>query len=106
MTTRIYMMNNTMISQYFSFMKLNINNREISFNTILDGNPSTFIHFKNKKYQIICVALDSSNLQEVIVYKSMYDEKIYTREINEFFSKVDKEKYPNVKQIYRFELEE
>ena len=85
-------------------MKITINNREIIFNTLLEGNPSTFKHFKNKLYQIICIALDSTDLHEVVIYKSLYDDKIYSREINEFFSRVDIKKYPCVKQEYRFEL--
>lgn len=87
-------------------MEINLKNRSIKFNTLLEGNPSTFIHFKNKKYQIICIALDSSDLRQMVIYKSLYDDKIYSRELEEFFSPVDKIKYPDVKQKYRFELEE
>ena len=39
-----------------------------------------------------------------VVYKTLYDDKTYIREFNEFMSPVDKEKYPNIKQYWRFEL--
>jgi len=38
------------------------------------------------------------------VYRQLYgDNKLYIRPLDMFLSKVDKEKYPNVKQEYRFE---
>lgn len=43
--------------------------------------------------------------EQLVLYKSLYDNTgIYARPINMFTSKVDKEKYPDVKQEYRFEL--
>ena len=39
-----------------------------------------------------------------VVYKTLYGDKTYIREFNEFMSPVDKEKYPNIKQYWRFEL--
>lgn len=45
--------------------------------------------------------------EELVLYKSLYDGTgIYARPKDIFLSKVDKEKYPDVKQVYRFELEE
>lgn len=41
----------------------------------------------------------------MVVYKAMYgDYKKYVRPIDMFLSKVDKSKYPNVEQTYRFEF--
>ena len=60
-------------------------------------------HFKNKLYEVILIALDSETLKKVVVYKSLYDDKIYTRDYDNFNSLVDKEKYPSVLQTYRFE---
>ena len=80
--------------------------RNINFITILEDkdNATTIRHFKNKDYKIITIAKDSDTLEDIVIYQSVKNEKeCWTREINEFFSKVDKEKYPDVKQEYRFE---
>lgn len=40
-----------------------------------------------------------------VLYKALYSPYgLFIREYNEFMSEVDKEKYPNVEQKYRFEL--
>lgn len=42
---------------------------------------------------------------KVIIYKSLYDDLIpYCRPISMFLSEVDKEKYPNINQKFRFKL--
>ncbi|ENY8313327.1 TPA: DUF1653 domain-containing protein [Clostridioides difficile] len=44
------------------------------------------------------------NSTDLVIYKTLYDATgVYSRPIEIFLSKVDKEKYPNVSQEYRFE---
>ncbi|MRY42827.1 MULTISPECIES: DUF1653 domain-containing protein [Bacteria] len=42
---------------------------------------------------------------QLVLYKSLYDDAIaYARPLEMFAGKVDKEKYPEIKQEFRFEL--
>lgn len=63
-------------------------------------------HFKGKLYLVEDIAYHSETNDKDIVYRALYgDKKLYIRPYDMFLSKVDKEKYPNVEQKYRFELQ-
>ena len=62
-------------------------------------------HFKGNLYKVIDVALHCENLEEYVVYKSLDNEKTWIRSKIEFLSEVDHEKYPEITQKYRFELQ-
>lgn len=70
----------------------------------------TYRHFKGKYYKVLFIANDSesSNAEDpikIVVYEALYDNhQIWTRNYDMFNSFVDKEKYPEVEQEYRFEL--
>ncbi len=81
---------------------------EIVFTSILEDKEqaSIFHHFKNKDYKIITLAKHSEDDETYVVYQAMYgDNQCYIRPAEMFFSKVDKEKYPDIEQEYRFQLE-
>lgn len=61
-------------------------------------------HFKGHIYKIIGIAKDSEDLKEKVVYQNTETGELWLRDEEEFLSPVDKEKYPNIEQIYRFEL--
>lgn len=64
-----------------------------------------FRHFKGHIYKIVTVAKDSETLKDVVIYEGQYDNHpCWVREKEEFFSLVDKNKYPKEKQTYRLEI--
>ena len=61
-------------------------------------------HFKGKEYEVIAIGKHSETLEEMVVYKALYgDFSIWIRPLSMFTTKLDKEKYPDINQEYRFE---
>lgn len=64
-------------------------------------------HFKGDFYLVEDIAIDSETGKEKVVYRALYGENaLYVRDKDMFLSEVDHEKYPDVKQKYRFELQD
>lgn len=61
-------------------------------------------HFKGTIYEVIGIATHSETQEQLVIYRPVSDKnKLWARPLEMFTSKVDKNKYPNVKQEYRFE---
>ena len=71
---------------------------------------SIYRHFKGHTYKVIAIAYDSEKYDEknpeqarVVVYENIENKQCWVRPYEMFNSLVDKEKYPDIKQEYRFE---
>lgn len=46
----------------------------------MEIKPGKYRHFKGKEYEVLCLAKHSETLEEMVVYKALYDEgKIWVR---------------------------
>ena len=74
--------------------------REIQINRV-------YKHFKGDYYLVVDVANDSETKEKYVVYRRLYDDcSLWIRPLDMFLSEVDHDKYLDVKQKYRFELQE
>ena len=64
-------------------------------------------HFKGDLYLVEDIATHSETKEKYVVYRALYgNNELYIRPYDMFASEVDRNKYPDVKQKYRFELQD
>lgn len=78
---------------------------------MLETGHFTVRHFKREKadpqsvdalYVVQNIVEHSETGEKLVHYVSLADEKRYVRPVDMFLSKVDREKYPDIRQEYRY----
>jgi hypothetical protein len=61
-------------------------------------------HFKGFISEVVAVAMHTETGEDLVIYHHVGEDRLFARPIDMFFSKVDKKKYPDATQEYRFEI--
>ena len=69
--------------------------------------PGRWRHFKGMEYEVLHIAKHSETGEDYVVYRKLYDDgSLWVRPLDMFMEEVDHDKYPEVEQKYRFQLQD
>ena len=63
-----------------------------------------YLHFKGHKIKVLEIAKHTETEEMMVIYEHEGTGVIWARPYDMFISKVDRDKYPDVVQEYRFQL--
>ena len=64
-------------------------------------------HYNGNLYIVEDIGVHSETLEKMVLYRALYDDnKLWCRPYDMFLEEVDHQKHPDIKQKYRFELQD
>jgi hypothetical protein len=70
-------------------------------NNFMDIKLGIYKHFKGKEYEVLGVAKHSETLEELVVYKKLYDDfSLWVRPLSMFIEEIEKDGYKGPRFVW------